>query len=163
MLSTLPADGLYFDAVLRPRRSLGRRGFHVLFAIVGTFSIAAGVLFATLGAWPVSGFFGLDVLGLYIAFRASYRAVAQESETIRLSDGELVVRRICRGQAREWSFQPYWLQVETVIDDEQVVALLLRSHGRELVVGRFLSPVERQDLATRLRDALVRQRAAAIA
>ena len=30
--------------------------------------------FLLLGAWPVFGFFGLDVLLLYLAFRANYRA-----------------------------------------------------------------------------------------
>lgn len=157
--SSMPVDGLHFDAVLRPHRSLGPRGFRVLFMFAGGLALVAGGVFALHGAWPISGFFGLDVLALYLAFRASYRAAGHEWETIQLGPDALLVRRHYRGAAREWRLQPYWLSVDTVVDDERVVRLSLRSHGRELVVGRFLSPVERRDLADALRAALARQRA----
>ena len=40
---------------------------------IGAVSFVAGVVFLLMGAWPVFGFFGLDVLLLYWAFRLNYR------------------------------------------------------------------------------------------
>jgi uncharacterized membrane protein len=41
---------------------------------LGAISFITGVLFLAAGAWPVLGFFGLDVLLVYIAFRLNYRS-----------------------------------------------------------------------------------------
>ncbi len=58
-----------FSAVLTPHRSLGSIGFLVLMIVFGVISFIAGMAFLLMGAWPVFGFFGLDVLLLYWAFR----------------------------------------------------------------------------------------------
>lgn len=62
-----------FSAVIRPHRSLSLRGFRILMVLVCLVSVAASLPFLIMGFWPVAGFFGLDFLGLYIAFRVSYR------------------------------------------------------------------------------------------
>ena len=62
-LSTTPAG--HFRAVLLPHRSLGRKGFVVLMSVVSVVSFVTGLGFYLLGAWPVMGFFGLDVLLIY--------------------------------------------------------------------------------------------------
>src|SRR4051794_41730935 len=72
-------DAAAFEAVLYPNRSLGRGGFIAVMAGVSTVSAAVGGAFLLVGAWPVTGFFGLDVLLLYLAFRAARRA-AQRRE-----------------------------------------------------------------------------------
>ena len=61
-----------FSATLTPHRSLGRVGFLVLMLLFGGVSFVTGMLFLVIGAWPVLGFFGLDVLLLYWAFRLNY-------------------------------------------------------------------------------------------
>ena len=153
-----PAETVYFDAVLHPHRSLGPRGFKLLMAAFGALSFINGIVFVTVGAWPVFGFFGLDVLLLYVAFKASYRS-GRLVETVRLTDHALEVREIDpRGRERSWSFQPYWLRVEMDDPPEHDSQLTLRSHGRGLIIGAFLSPEERASLADALRDALDRQR-----
>ena len=63
-----------FSAVLTPHRSLGHVGFLVLMIVFGGVSFISGMVFLLMGAWPVFGFFGLDVLLLYWAFRLNYRA-----------------------------------------------------------------------------------------
>lgn len=154
----MDAEAVYFEAVLHPHRSLGPRGFTILMAALGALSFVAGILFVTAGAWPVFGFFGLDVLLVYVAFRASYRS-GRLSETVRLTDSALEVREIDpRGRERSWRFQSYWLQVDMADPPEHDSQLTLRSHGRGLIIGSFLSPEERVDLAKALRDALARQR-----
>ncbi|MDD9990519.1 MAG: DUF2244 domain-containing protein [Rhodospirillales bacterium] len=143
-----------FDAVLAPNRSLGRAGFIAVMAGVIVISIGLGVFFLLQGAWPVLGFFGLDIALLYIAFRLSYRS-GRLRETIRVSADEVVVRRIApNGRTMEWRFNPYWLRV--ALDDpvEHHSQITLTTHGRSLVIGPFLAPEERATLVQALRDAL---------
>jgi uncharacterized membrane protein len=145
---------LLFDAVLTPHRSLSPAGFTLLMALITGLSFATGVFFMLEGAWPVTGFVGLDVLLLYIAFKASYRS-ARRYETLRLSEDALVVERVGPGERRaRWTFQPYWLRV--LMDDppEHDSQLTLTSHGRSLVVGAFLTPEERLEVANALLEAL---------
>src|SRR5574338_1098102 len=76
-------DPTIFSATLTPHRSLGRVGFLVLMIVFGGVSFVAGMLFLAIGAWPVLGFFGLDVLLLYLAFRLNYwHAEAYEQVTV---------------------------------------------------------------------------------
>ena len=143
-----------FDAVLAPNRSLGRAGFIAVMAGVIVISVGLGVFFLLQGAWPVLGFFGLDIALLYLAFRLSYRS-GRLRETIRVSADEVVVRRIApNGRTMEWRFNPYWLRV--TLDDpvEHHSQIILTSHGRSIVIGPFLAPEERTSLVRALRDAL---------
>ncbi len=153
-----PAAGIFFDAVLIPHRSLSPGGFWLLMALVSAASFISGMYFVLRGAWPVFGYFGLDVLLIYLAFRASYRS-ARLYETVRLTEEALVVERIGpAGRRARWSFQPYWLRIEMDDPPEHHSQLRLASHGRSLVVGAFLSPGERLALANALRAALKRHR-----
>ena len=154
------ADGeekdVLFDAVLVPHRSLSPRGFLILMTAICLFAFAAGLGFFLAGAWPIVGFLGLDVLLIFIAFRINYRH-ARMSETLTLSRSTLVVERTDHwGQSESWRFQPYWLQV--LIDDppRSDSKLTLRSHGKQLTIGSFLTPEERLEVAQELRAALFR-------
>jgi uncharacterized membrane protein len=155
-----PPAPVFFERVLLPYRSLPPRGFNVLMLVLAAISIAAGTLFVSLGAWPVCGFFGLDVGLVYLAFRLSYRS-ARQRETLRLSDDQLTVERVgIRGERRMWRFQAFWVRViyEERPDDSNRLALA--SHGRSLPIGTFLPAPVRCEVATTLRDALARWRAA---
>ncbi len=148
---------VFFDAVLYPHRSLPLHGFLVLMLLLGGVSFAAGVSFVLIGAWPIFGYFGLDVLLVYLAFRASYRS-ARMHECVRLTEDTLTVERVGqRGERRRWQFQPFWLRV-VLEEHDETSRLVLASHGRELVLGGFLAPQERRRLAAALKDALTRWR-----
>lgn len=152
------APKVYFDAELRPNRSLGPRGFVLLMAALAAISFAAGIAFVAVGAWPVFGFFGLDVLLIYLAFRASYRG-ARLSEHIRVTEASIEVRRVdAYGRARRWQAPAHWLQVLLEEPQEHHSRLILRTHGRSIAIGAFLAPEERATLAGALRDALRRRR-----
>ena len=147
-------EPLFFDAVLYPHRSLAPRGFAILMILVAAVSFAAGLAFTLMGAWPVMGFFGLDVLLIYIAFRMSYRS-GRLTETLQMSESELLIRRILpSGKVQSWSFQPYWTRVEMDDPPRHRSQLTLRSHGRRLAIGAFLTPEERVEVADALREAL---------
>lgn len=147
-----------FDAVLVPHRSLTRRGFCALMLLVAAPCLAMGCIFLLIGAWPITGFLGLDVALVWLAFRINYRS-GRLRETLALTERDLTVRRIQpSGRTREWRFQPYWLRVEVEDADAPDCRLTLSSHGRRLIIGAFLTAEERLTLANALRSALRRLR-----
>ena len=149
---------LHFNAMITPHRSLSPRGFAILIGIVATMNFTAGILFMAQGAWPVFGFCGLEVVLVWWAFRANYRA-ARSHETVQLSDEELRIRRVdAKGRARAFSFQPYWVRVALREEPDESTHLHLMSHGRELEVAAALSPPERADFARALEKALAELR-----
>ena len=149
---------MFFERVLLPHRSLPSRNFHLLMGLLGLISLAVGVGFVSIGAWPVVGFFGLDVALVYLAFRLNYRG-ARQSETIRLAGDAFTVERISvRGESRAWRFQPFWLQVILEERAGDANRLLVASHGRSLVVGNFVTSPARRELAAAIREALKRWR-----
>jgi uncharacterized membrane protein len=155
--SPTPPDAIWFDAVLTPYRSLPPAGFGILMACLAVVSFIAGMSFVLRGAWPVFGFFGLDVGLVYLAFKLNYRA-GRMAETIRLDSKALTIaRRYPTGQVKFWSFEPYWLQVLMLGPSGRDPALVLRSHGRDLVIASFLTVPERQEVAAALHDALRRR------
>jgi len=153
-------EPVFFERVLWPHRSLPPRGFRLLMLGLGVMSFIAGISFVAAGAWPVCGFFGLDVALLYLAFRLSYRS-ARQRETLRLADGQFTVERVdIYGARRLWRFQPFWLKVVLEERRDESNRLLLASHGKSVVIGDFLAPPVRRDLAATLREVLNRWRAA---
>jgi uncharacterized membrane protein len=147
------ADG-GFSAVLMPHRSLGPNGFLFFMAVVSAVSFITGFVFYLAGAWPVMGFFFLDVLLIYLAFKLNYRA-AGAYETVSISGRELTVTRVlASGRSNSWTLNPYWARVELATRPGRASRLLLTSHGNRLVVGSFLSESERREFAAALRDAL---------
>ncbi len=144
-----------FSARVTPHRSLNRTGFLVLMTFIGAVSFIAGVAFCLMGAWPVLGFFGLDVLVIYWAFRINFRS-ADATEDIVVTPSELRVRRVShRGRLIEWSFNPLWVQLEQTGDPEfGIEHLYLVSRGRRISVGHFLGPDEKSSFAKALLAAL---------
>jgi uncharacterized membrane protein len=144
-----------FEAVITPYRSLGQIGFVILMAAVGLSSFIAGMMFLLMGAWPVFGFFGLDVLLLYWAFRINYRR-ATAYEVVTVTPTELRVRKVSHhGRVREWALNPLWVRLEKIVHEEYgIERLLLVSGGKQLPIGGFLGPDEKASFAKALGDAL---------
>ena len=150
-----PDQPTLFSARVTPHRSLNRTGFLVLMSFIGVVSFVAGIAFWMMGAWPVLGFFGLDVLVIYWAFRINFRS-ADATEGIVVTPSELRVRRIShRGRLIEWSFNPLWVQLEQTGDAEfGIEHLYLVSRGRRVSIGHFLGPDEKASFAKALLAAL---------
>ncbi len=124
-------------------------------ALVSAISFAAGLAFLLMGAWPVFGFFGLDVLAIYWAFRVNFRH-ARASEEIRITAGELRVRRVShRGHTIEFVLNPLWVRLEQKIHAEfGVEKLYLVSKGRRVAIASFLGADEKASFAKALTAAL---------
>jgi uncharacterized membrane protein len=150
-----PAQPELFSALLTPHRSLNRTGFLVLMVFLSVVSFAAGLAFLLMGAWPVLGFFGLDVLAIYWAFRVNFLR-ARASEEISMTPSELRVRRVShRGHVVEWVLNPLWVQLDQKIHAEfGIEKLYLVSKGRRVSVASFLGPDEKASFAKTLLAAL---------
>jgi uncharacterized membrane protein len=143
-----------FRAVLYPHRSLPRTGFVALMAALCVVSFVAGFIFYRIGAWPVPGFFGLDLLLIYAAFRLNYRS-GRRYEIVDLTHDKLEVTRVAPSGRREsFSLNPYWARVRLTERVEGRSDLALAAHGREYRIGDFLSDDERREFASTLEAAL---------
>lgn len=145
--------------ILHPHRSLTPRGFFILMAFISTVSFVAGMAFLLMGAWPVFGFFGLDVALIYLAFKLSFRS-GRMYETIDLSPSLLKLTRVDpRGRRDTFEFNPYWARVRLhEFKPDGRTALTLAVHGKEVQFGHFLTDDERRDVAEALTDALLKSR-----
>ncbi|WP_421779792.1 DUF2244 domain-containing protein [Kiloniella litopenaei] len=153
--SVSSTENLLFNAVLRPNRSLSKKGFKVLMGFIFSIIFICSLGFFLAGAWPVLGFLGLDVALVYFAFRFSYRSGGQY-ELVQMTEDEMLVTTVNPwGQKRSFSFQPYWLQISLKEQDDEN-SLILSSHGRSISLGRFLAPIERKELADKLVSVLNR-------
>jgi uncharacterized membrane protein len=153
-------DSPIFAVVLRPYRSLSPSGFGLLMAAIVACTFTIGFAFWLMGAWPVVGFCGLDILLIQLAFRLNYRA-ARAAEEIRLTRDRLSVTKVAaNGRLTETGFNPYWTRLEIDRHPEfGVTGVRLASHGNRLDIARFLGPRERENFAAALASALTRARA----
>jgi uncharacterized membrane protein len=144
-----------FSALLTPHRSLSRSGFLAVMLFLSAISFVTGVIFLVIGAWPVVGFLGLDVLVIWWAFKVNFRT-ARASEEIVVTPSELRVRRVShRGHVTEWVLNPLWVRLEEKADEEfGIERLYLVSRGRRLSVASFLGPEEKASFAKGLLAAL---------
>ena len=151
-------DEAHFAEVLRPHRSLGPRGIVWAVAPPAIVATIGCVVFAAAGAWPISGFLGLDIVLLYAALRYSLGSAVRQEERISLTADALVIDcRLGRRRA-SYRFNPYWVRLSHEEEVEGRTRLTLTSHGRSLVIGRFLSQPQREALWRRLDRALAAHR-----
>jgi uncharacterized membrane protein len=154
-MSETKADAPFFSALLMPHRSLGRTGFVVLMTVLVFFWLSLGAFFLQMGAWPVFGFFGLDVLAIWFAFRMNYRA-ARAREEVTLSRTNLLIRKTApSGRVEEHGFNPFWTRFRVDRHEEiGVTDMAVESRERRVSLGSFLNPEERENFASAFGQAL---------
>jgi uncharacterized membrane protein len=124
-------------------------------AVIAGISFVGGVVFFSLGAWPVIGFLGLDVALVYWAFRANYLAAAAYEE-VTVTPSELRVKKVShRGEVAEWSLNPVWTKLDREAHEEfGLLRLSLVSRGKKLAIAGFLGPAEKESFAAALSAAI---------
>ena len=159
MLDADLAPERLFSARLVPHRSLSRGQMHGLVAVFAVVCAGLSLLFWLIGAWPVAGFLGLDVLLVYAAFRASFRA-ARAYEDIRVTALELHLAKVgARGERRDWRFNPAWVRLEREDHPEfGLLRLALASRGQRVALAAFLGAEQKAELAGALAAALAQAR-----
>jgi len=145
-----------WQATLTPHRSLTRQGFLALMGLVIAINLIVAGMFVALGAWPIAGFAGLDVLLVWWAFKVNI-ADARKLERISITEHELVLDRVSeKHPPQQQRFVRRWVRVELQEDGERelIGSLLLISGRTRVAVGEFLAPEERKTLAEALKTAL---------
>ncbi|MEN5083129.1 DUF2244 domain-containing protein [Bosea sp. TWI1241] len=153
------AERPLFDATITPHRSLGPNGFRLVMTLVCLAAVISSLPFVILGAWPVAGFFGLDILALFIAFKVNFGA-ARAFERIVVTPLDVVLRKVSHhGRERVWRSNPAWTRMERDEDEDfGLMGLALVSRGRRTAIASALSPQEREGFAQALGGALAKAR-----
>ncbi|MGF1461836.1 MAG: DUF2244 domain-containing protein [Maricaulaceae bacterium] len=150
---------VYMDAMITPNRSLSRSGFRVVVIALTAASVLAASLFVLLGAWPVAGFFGLDIALLAFALHHSLKA-GNAWERVRVSaDAVEITASDRRGEVRTWRAPAAWLKVRLRDGPGETPEIRLCGHGLTVALGELLSPKERAPFAKALDTALKAARA----
>lgn len=148
------AAALYMDAVIRPNRSMPDLGLKVLMGVMLAASLLVSVFLFAVGGWFIPAFLGLDVLAVWLAFRASFRA-QRRRERVRVTAETIVVSHEFEDEARTvWTSPTAFTAVDVERPGEHETRVRLRLSGRRLTVGRALSPEEREGFAAALREAI---------
>jgi uncharacterized membrane protein len=140
--------------VARPNRALSPLQAHRLILAAALISGGIALAFATFGAWPVLPFAGLEIGALWLAL-SHLRRHADDEERIEIMDDRITVVLRNADRCEHHEFSRYWarLQVEKLSGTENR-RLLLRSHGREIEVGRLMTAEQKQALERDLRSRL---------
>jgi uncharacterized membrane protein len=142
------------DLKLMPPPPLGARPALWIVGGTGLVMLLASARFIALGAWPILPFVAADLALLVWAFRAAARA-SRAYERVRLDASGLVYSRVAAdGSAREFRLEPLFTRVELEALSPPENRLWLGERGRRLLVGRFLTPRERQEVYSVLKRAL---------
>ena len=117
--------------------------------------LLVGIVFLSIGAWPIFGFFGLDVLLIFLAFRWNYRS-ARAHEEVLLSSQHLAIRKVAAsGKSAEHEFNPSWTKFNVKRHDfVGVTSMSVEGQGRHVTLGSFLNPDDRESFAKAFASAL---------
>ena len=146
-----------FEARLTPHRSLTKRGFLILMVCVTTFCFTVGLVFMTLGLWPVLGFMGLDGRVLWWAIRASMRS-GRAFEDVRVTRQSVDLRQVTpAGAETRHSFPQYGTRFEVDRHEEiGITAMRLANRARSVAFGAFLNPRDRETFASAFAGAMAK-------
>lgn len=144
-------QGQSFQWFLRRNCSVAPRQLVLIYLSMCLVSLAIGGLFWVKGATLVLPIAWIELMAVGLAFLV-YARHASDGETIRLSDGQLVVEQENGGTLSRSEFRREWVRVEPGVADNSLIAL--SGQGRTVHIGRFVRPELRPVLAREIRMAL---------
>lgn len=147
----MSADAEPIRLIATPPNSFSPRGFRVLAGLLVGAGAAGSGVFLALGAWPVAGFLGAEVVLAAVLIGAHARRSARAIEEVTIGEREVLVRaRDARGRESVAALEAAWARLEHGPEGR----LFLVSRGARAEVGRFLSEEERPGYAAALAEAL---------
>lgn len=138
-------DAAEFSRLARRNSSLSSTGRLAVFVFLFFVSFGIAGAFALLGAWPVLPFAGLEMIALFAALYCLERR-AGDFERISIAGDRVAIEIREDGRARNHEMSRTWARL--VLHGGERLAL--RSHGREVEIGRYLSASQRAALAREL-------------
>lgn len=141
--------------MVMPNRAMPWQHIMMIYLLVSGVTISIAFSFFTQGLTLILPFAGLELLALgvvlYIsAWRSNIKEVVNvNEEKIRIEIGRNVPEKI-------YELDKAWANIvlERSWNNWYPSRLLLRSHGRQLEIGKFLNEQERQCLAIELKKAI---------
>ena len=144
---------VYMDAVLWHSRSLSPTGFRWMMTLIGAWSLALASVFFVVGAYPVAGFLGGEILLLYICFKRVIRSRSVRTH-VRVTSRAVEIDYVDDAERVRSKRIPAPLRSVEIIDAGRAGVLRIRGPNDEAAIGDCLTDSERRDLARRLRLAL---------
>ncbi|MBN8292903.1 DUF2244 domain-containing protein [Rhodobacter sp. NTK016B] len=142
----------------RPYNALNPRGFAMTIGM--TAATLALPLIAVLGSpvmWGLLPFAGLALWGLWFGLDRNWRDRQILEEMTLSRQGLSLVRKNPRGPQQEWQADPHWATIRMIPKGGPVENyLILGGGGREVELGAFLTPDERDSLHEALAALLIR-------
>ena len=155
---TSQINGILLEAYLSPSVAIKLSAVRWILSLFGCVCVLVGVTFALIGAQPVLGFMGIEIILLFAVYRFCVRN-SRMAEQIILSGQSLLFRRIDRyGNISITNLEPLWLRVEIGRAKGVFRHIILASKGRTYKVGVFLAPEEKVVLLNTLQRALMKLR-----
>ena len=153
-MAAAPEARIHLDTVITPERSLPMAGFKVLLGALIVVNLLMAVFFLVIGATPVPIFLGLDVLGVFIAFRISYRRAAIRERVVVTADEVQVLKEIGGKGRTVWSSPTAFTRIELDRSGKYGTRVRLALSRRRLLIGQALGPKAREDLAEAVEAAI---------
>ena len=143
-----------YEISLYPYRSLNKIGFFILMFALGLVSFIAGIIFMLKGAWPVFGFFGLDILLVYIFFRLSFKS-GKEFEIVNLTKKKLIIKKYKEKKIiKTYILDANWVKIQIQNPLEHSSKLQISSKNKSIIIGSFLRLDEKIEVLQNIENAL---------
>jgi uncharacterized membrane protein len=141
--------------VLRPQRSATWRQNLWLVAAVAAMAVPIAVFWTAVGFWPILPLCGLELALLTLAlYSVSHSLLARE--VVVIDDNQITIEAGRRQIERRFELGRPWAQVllQPPRNAWHASRLIIRSGGRAVECGRFLTNEEREQLWGELRQAV---------
>lgn len=144
-----------YSADLRPHRALGPTGIRNVILFTAVLAAIPGIFFYSVGAWPIIGLLGLDLIALTWAMTASFKS-GDAYEQVTLWPDNLEIRHVSpKGQEWRRKFNPFWVRLDVTRDiEDRVTRIALKNREERLEIGAFLTPEDKKIFAKTLAQAL---------
>lgn len=132
-----------------PNRSLGPAGRRFALGAIAATTLGVAAFAASIGAWPVMPFAGLEVLLLVVAFHVVQRHDA-DYERVEVGEHEVVVEGCHARCPFRFVANRAWARLVVGLAGGRCT-LQLAYAGRSVPLGRMMTDAERRRLARELR------------
>lgn len=141
--------------VIRPNRSLSWTQMKLVYAGLASLCLLVAIGFTLMGYWLVLPFAGAEVVLLAVGFYLC-ALDGRETEVVRIKDDRIAIEKGRDRTRTVWELDRSWARIELLAPriEWYPSRLVIRSHGKQLQLGAFLTDGERERLARELKRAI---------
>ena len=138
--------------VIWPYRSLSPKGAKIVMLVVGGMMLSMGLVFFLIGAWPVIGFMGLELLVLWLAFKLNFKAARRQEKILADKKRFRIERTSPDGDVNVDELPAGWLKAKLdpteppKENERHQQKIIVSTHGQSAEIGSFLHPAEKKAL-----------------